>query len=89
MQTLGPDLKATAHVDRATAPYTLRLPGREAYAVFHQLGGTGLMRVDVRPSINRQVGSESRTTLFVVRGDSAGATISHRVVGRHPRHQRR
>ena len=76
VQTLGPDLRTGIHIERASAPYTLRVPGREAYAVFHQLAGTGLMRVEAQPVSNRKVGSESHTILFVVRGDSAGATIS-------------
>ena len=76
VQVLAADLRPGIHLDRAKAPYTLRVPGREAYAVFHQVAGTGLMRVEVKPATNRTVISESRTILFVVRGDSAGATIS-------------
>ena len=75
-QALGADLKRAIHIDRAGTPYTLHVLGREAYAVFHQLGGPGLLRVEVRPTMNREVASEAHTILFVVRGDSAGATIS-------------
>lgn len=76
VQTLDAGLRMATHLERANAPYTLRLPGREAYAVFHQLAGNGMMRVEVRLAPNRTATSESHTILFVVRGDSAGATIS-------------
>ena len=73
---LGPDLERSADVERAVTPYTLRVPGDEAYVLFRQHGdGPGLLRVTVSPASDRSAQVVSPVSMLVVRGGRAGATI--------------
>ena len=73
---LGSDLRKILNVERAVTPYTLRIPGDEAYVLFRQHGSSGLLRVTVSPATNRSTGVVSPVSMVVVRGGRAGAAMT-------------
>jgi hypothetical protein len=72
---LGPDLRQILNVKRAITPYTLRIPGDEAYVLFRQHGTAGLLHVTVSPSRDRRTGVASPVSMVVVRGGRSGAAM--------------
>jgi hypothetical protein len=73
---LGPDLRRIMNVERAVTPYTLRIPGDEAYVLFRQHGSAGLLHVRVNPSQDRGTGVVSPISMVVVRGGRSGAAMT-------------
>jgi hypothetical protein len=75
MHALGANLKRSVDFERKTTPYTVTLKGNEAYAVFTQVGGRDILRIEVSPTSKKSCQATSPIILLIVRGDSCGGTI--------------
>jgi hypothetical protein len=47
----GGELESGASKDHLSTPFDVTVPGDEAYALFRQTGGAGVMRLDVRKGV--------------------------------------
>ena len=74
VHALGGDLKNAVDYDRKTTPYNVTVRGREAYAMFRQLGGNDLLHIVVRPTGRKSCQATARLSFVVVRGDSCGGS---------------
>lgn len=76
MHALGANLKRSVDFERKTTPYTVTLRGSEAYAMFTQIGGRDILRVEVSPTNKKSCEVTSPISLLIVRGESCGGTFA-------------
>ena len=75
VNALDASLKRAIYLYDKTTPYTVTVPGREAYAMFRQSGGRDILHVEVRPTDHNSCQATSALALLVVRGDSCSGAI--------------
>ena len=76
MHALGANLKRAGNFERKTTPYTVTLKGREAYAMFNQVGGRDVLHVEVYPTSNKGCQATSPIILMILQGDNCAGAIS-------------
>jgi hypothetical protein len=76
VHALGAGLKRSVDFERKTTPTTVTVPGRDVSALFRQIGGNGILFVEIRPTRNKSCQVASPVSMLIVRGDNCGGAFT-------------
>jgi hypothetical protein len=76
VHALGAGLKHSVDFERRTTPTAVTVPGRDVSALFRQIGGNGVLFVEVRPTRSKSCQVASPVSMLIVRGDDCGGAFT-------------
>ena len=76
VHALGAGLKRSVDFERRTTPTTETVPGRDVSALFRQIGGNGILFVEVRPTRSKSCQVTAPVSMLIVRGNDCGGAFT-------------